>query len=180
MAPQFAAQFAAQFDDRFGGQFRTEFGDESSFEWLHHAVTSRDHRLLLDLLSQGLDPNANDLDGSGPLHLACALGDPISADRLLIAGAKINVRDAEGFTPLHHAVCSGSAELVRRLVEAGAYLEEPTTRGQSVDELCREIVSDAERALVIETIGRLRSRAIDTYLSNNGLRSQIEPTRIQG
>lgn len=84
--------------------------DEYGRTSLHLAVTrgDRDDKIILDLLSKGLDVNARDnRERKTPLHeIAYQYVDfnPIAFAALLSNGADINARDIEGKTPLHYVV----------------------------------------------------------------------------
>lgn len=115
---------------------------------LHKAVMETNHSLLLQLLSNGEDPNVIGCIGNWirgacinnrtPLHCASKRGDIRSIVILLTFRADPNCRDEDGYTPLHY-VCQQypgiipNEELLHSLevlVDYGADVRAKTTLGQ--------------------------------------------------
>jgi len=89
---------------------------------LHAAVRCREHAELLRLVAAGADVNRADIDFYTALHLACDIGDVVSAALLLEAGADPNASHPglDGWTPLHLAAWRGHCECVQALLAKGA------------------------------------------------------------
>jgi|GEM_PF-1825413 len=75
---------------------------------------------LKDVLVQGADINASDIDGMTALMRAAEFGRPRMAQALIERGANLDAVRADGFTPLLLAAFFGHSEVVKLLVEAGA------------------------------------------------------------
>lgn len=99
---------------------------------LADAVRAHDHRLIRDLLSNGVHPDRCGADGLTALHEAARLGDLQAATLLLkhhrserrvdpLLVANLNSREAEALrTPLHTAAREGHLALVGVLIQFGA------------------------------------------------------------
>jgi len=91
------------------------------------------------LLEHSADPLVEDNRGMTPLHLACKVGNPITAGIILQNREKlqsnpppgfgysmkdlVGARDHNGMTPLHWAARSGNVELVLMILAANALLQ---------------------------------------------------------
>ena len=81
---------------------------------LHFAVRHTD--MVHVLIDEGADVDAQDNEGSSPLHYACELGVLPVVKILVRAGAGVRATDNDGCTCLHTATCSGETEIVRYLL----------------------------------------------------------------
>lgn len=72
------------------------------------------------LLSQHVDVNAADVDGTTALHWAAHHGNLEIVDLLIGAGANARVSNRYGVTAIALAATNGSAAVIRRLLAAGA------------------------------------------------------------
>ena len=88
-----------------------------SLEWTPlHAAADREHWGMVDLLlAHGAHVNAQNDNGSTPLHLAT---DERVAERLVAKGANVNAKDKSGETPLHKMV--GRQDVAELLIDNGA------------------------------------------------------------
>jgi uncharacterized protein len=97
------------------------------------AVRSRDAATARTLLTQGVDVNAADGDGSTPLHWAAGNGDLALTEALLKAGANVKaVTRIGGMSPLFLAARAGNAAIVNALLKAGASATEANGNGTTV------------------------------------------------
>jgi ankyrin repeat protein len=90
---------------------------------LHLAVTSgheRTDELVTLLLDRGADPNAHDVTGMTPLHVAAGWTTRSRAGLLIEGGADVNALDALGNTPLHEAALEGRVAMTHFLLKSGA------------------------------------------------------------
>ena len=95
---------------------------------LHAAASAGDVLRLRALLDGGADPNALNIHGFAPLHLAAAskgAAAEAAIETLVRGGAAVNARDAStdidgGRTALHHALMHGRGSHVALLCSLGA------------------------------------------------------------
>src|SRR3984957_19558619 len=88
---------------------------------LSQAARRGDHSAITTLLSQGVDIDGAQGDGSTALHWAALNDDLETAKSLLAAGANVKVTTREvGITPLFMACTNGNAPIVEVLLKAGA------------------------------------------------------------
>lgn len=73
--------------------------------------------VVLDLLSQGQDPNTPDSRGFSPLHLAAIQGDCHIIQALIEAGADVDAVDASGRNPLFLAAHRHTISVVELLLQ---------------------------------------------------------------
>ncbi len=121
------AQVADEMRSVTGTQARDRFGQTALFA----AVACGETKVVRELLRRGEDPNARNLRGFTPLHVAAASPrDPSSVVRTLVsAGADVAASTADGTTPLHLAAARGNAGLVNRLLRAKASPTLPDVTG---------------------------------------------------
>src|SRR5580704_12331787 len=88
---------------------------------LSEATMRGDHNAVTTLLSQGVDIDGAQGDGSTALHWA-AFNDDLETTKVLIAaGANVKVTTREGaITPLLMACTNGNAAIIEALLKAGA------------------------------------------------------------
>src|SRR5690554_5202335 len=87
-----------------GGSCTGEVGDTGATGAdLLAAVAANEDRAVLDMLSQGVDPDPRAGSSKTPLMLAAAEGNRRIVRLLLAAGADVNSEDNSGYTPVIHA-----------------------------------------------------------------------------
>jgi ankyrin repeat protein len=100
-----------------------EWRDSLGYTLLHWAAAVDDDGAVRMLLDAGADPNARDIRGQTPLHVA-AMSQIRSGDvlikTLLARGAHADSSDARGVTPLQLARSVERADLAQALLAAGA------------------------------------------------------------
>jgi ankyrin repeat protein len=79
----------------------------------------QDLDLLRSLLDAGADPKRQEEDGSTPLHIAAASGEPSAVRMLLDHGAKAGIWNDKGETAMHGAARATSLETMKLLIDAG-------------------------------------------------------------
>ena len=86
------------------------------------AAEAGDRLRLVRLLEQGMDPDATDGQGWGPLHWAAGSGRSEIIDALVEAGADVDRNDQgrNRWTPLMHAIHTDQEEAATRLLARGA------------------------------------------------------------
>jgi ankyrin repeat protein len=95
------------------------------------AVKSGDRAAAVTLITQRVDVNAAEADGTTALHWAVHNGDLDLAQRLIRAGAKVNVKNEYGSTPMAEAAVLGLVDVLEALLKAGADVESPNADGQT-------------------------------------------------
>jgi ankyrin repeat protein len=102
--------------------------DSLGYTPLHWAAAMCDQDAVDILLEGGADPNARDIRGRTPLHVA-AMSQIRSGDALLKSlvarGATVNAADNRGLTPLQFAQTLERSDLAQALLAAGATPAEP-------------------------------------------------------
>jgi ankyrin repeat protein len=86
---------------------------------LVEAVKRGDVAAVRALITQKVDVNAAEADGTTALHWAAHLNDAVSTDLLIRAGANVKAATRDGGTPLWLACDKGNAEVIARLLAAG-------------------------------------------------------------
>jgi ankyrin repeat protein len=98
--------------------------DSIGYTLLHWAAAMNDGDAVEMLLDAGADPNARDIRGRTPLHVAAMSQFRAGGDALLKAlvarGADVNAADAQGATPLQFAQRMDRQDLSKSLLAAGA------------------------------------------------------------
>lgn len=94
---------------------------------LIEAVRAGEHRVIEEMLDDGIPANAMDDTGKTALMVAAHEGFPITLRTLLDRGARVNAHDRNGDTALHWAVATHELppdpECLPVLLSAGANLE---------------------------------------------------------
>ena len=145
---------------------------------LFDAVINMNYEAVLDLLNNGADVNARNVNGRyntewTPLLFACfQSGPPEIAILLIDKGADINVKNIRGHTPLYIAILNNRHTISAYLINKGAdiyiksnsgntYLHSAAAAGN--DELVNYFI---ERGLDINAIGFSGETALHTAIQN--------------
>ena len=99
---------------------------------LADAAEMRDGALIRDLLQEGADVDARQIDGMSALHWAVFHDDDDVAGLLVRSGADVNAETRYGIPPLAVASTNGNATLVGLLLDAGADPNEYLEGGETV------------------------------------------------
>ncbi len=75
------------------------------------------------LLEKGADPNAKQILGGAPLHMAAAAGDVETSRLLLENEADVNIKDKRSITPLMAAACNGHLDELELLLDKDAEID---------------------------------------------------------
>jgi ankyrin repeat protein len=113
------------------------------------AAKAGDRAAAVALISQRVDVNTPEVDGTTALHWAVHNNDLDLVQRLIRAGAKVNVRNEYGSTPMSEAAILGRADMLEALLKAGADVESANADGQTaLMVVARTSQVDAARLLV--------------------------------
>jgi len=98
---------------------------------LIEAVKQDNVAAVKTLLSQKVNVNATETDGSTALHWAAQVGDPVIADLLIAAGANVNATTRYKITPLSLAASNGNAAIIEKLLKAGVDANSTSEEGET-------------------------------------------------
>ncbi|CVK91852.1 uncharacterized protein FPRN_09654 [Fusarium proliferatum] len=114
--------FAIKSENATAVAYFAEALDTSCFDGALMVAAMTGHLACLDaLLSSGkTDPNARNVDGGLPLHMACARGALSIVQRLYALTTTTHIMYASGNTPLHLATMSNRAAVAEFLIRKGA------------------------------------------------------------
>jgi len=127
-----------------------------------------DHmKILIKLLSLGVDVNARDVAGFTPLHYcAGCLGNEVTlkmAERLIKAGANVNARNRFGNTPLVECVEANKIDMVHLLIQNGAdYLNKDNDGRRLIDispYYIRDLFGEVDKKKAKEERSKLKEAA---------------------
>jgi ankyrin repeat protein len=118
---------------------------------LAEAASRRDAGVLRTLLSQKVDVNAPDAQGTPALHWAVRVDDLDLVRLLLAAGADAKLANRYGVTPLTLGVTNGNAAIIRVLLDAGA-------DANAVDPAAETMLMMASRVGVVDAVRVLLER----------------------
>ena len=85
----------------------------------YYAVIGRNKEIIELLLSNGVDVNLKNRNGSSPLQIPVKLNEPEIVQLLIDGGANVNVTDYRGSTPLDSAIVNNYTEIADVLRKHG-------------------------------------------------------------
>ena len=121
--------------------------DQQDFLRQNLEVKDGHMKILIKLLSLGVDVNARDVGGRTPLHY-CNLNRGHNevtlkmAARLIRAGADVNAKDRTGGTPLHYGAVACNIDVVKLLLANGADPDIQDNAGFTVNDLSPPSMKD--------------------------------------
>src|SRR5688572_9533452 len=129
---------------------------------LIEAVKRQDGAAVGRLLTQRVDVNAADADGSTALHWAVQRNNSALVRQLLAAGARAAAATRYNVTPLHLACVNANTPIIEQLIAAGVDVNAPALEGQ----------------MALMTAGLSGKAVADRLLLTRGARANdIEPVR---
>ena len=114
-------------------------------ERLVEAVLASNDAVVADLISQGADPNAQDLSGRTPVSLAAETGAVGCLRVLLGAGGSPDVGDVKGDSAVSYAASTGMDECLQLLLDAGGDRDKVGDAGRSA--LMRAVLGGHQRCV---------------------------------
>lgn len=103
--------------------------DHSGWSLLHVAGRNGNIDIVIKLIKDGCEVNAQDQFQNTPLHFASGKGHDKVVKTLLEYGAKVNAKNNDLWTPLHLASSEGHTAIVVILLEYGAFINSHTSNG---------------------------------------------------
>ncbi|MCJ7680377.1 MAG: ankyrin repeat domain-containing protein [Candidatus Aminicenantes bacterium] len=132
---------------------------------LHWACRGRNIDLIVFLVEQGADVNAQDSSRIAPLHSLASRGNVDALEYLLQKEAHIDLQSYDGQTPLHLAVQNNQIKAASLLIKKGAGLEIRDNWGRTPLVLCaRERGGPELIRLLVEAGAKVNS--LDKYVSS--------------
>lgn len=128
---------------------------------LHLAVADGLVTVISDLLNQGADVNATEIEGITPLHVAIKKKRISVLKLLLKSGANVNSTDFK-YTPLHFAVYARKVEILKLLLESeGINLEAKDSDGYTPLYLAASSENDKTLKLLLEAGASVDGASVD-------------------
>ncbi|CAB0036082.1 unnamed protein product, partial [Trichogramma brassicae] len=154
---------------------------------LHTALRSANWEVAELLLRRGADPNAQDEEGTTPLHALAARGCRHRVTKVLLDHCddrlrplRIDAQDARGDTALHWAVAAGDRDTTELLLRRGADPNAANAKGETpLHVICRAEQDDdddkmADLAKIIFRVADELNIEVDVNAVDNERRSPLE------
>ena len=120
--------------------------DEFLLQWYRQKTKDGHMKILIKLLTLGVDVNVKDVAGRTPLRYCFDGGfNDVTlkmAERLIRAGADVNAQDRFGDTALHVSIFSGYPDLVEFLLDHGADPDIKNNHGESAHDYASPSIKD--------------------------------------
>lgn len=115
--------------------------DENQGSALSHAVSNNDIKIVKQLLDNGANADAADLEGTRPIHIAVQLNDPqeglIEALAMNKTG-EINAQDEKGNTALHYLADTTDYKTMAELRKHGARIDIKNKQKQTAYDIAEQ------------------------------------------
>ena len=121
------------------------------------AAQARDAARVRALVSQGVDVNAADEDGTTALHWAVHNDDAALVEALLRAKADPRATNDLGATPMSEAAVTGDVAVIAALLKAGADPDSPSAQGQTALMVLARTSNVAAARLLIRSGARVNA-----------------------
>ena len=126
---------------------------------MHRAATNNNAEMIRLLVNSGAKVNSRNFEKKTPLIMAAREGNLDAINELIDSEADIDESDRVlKKTPLHYAVGAGQVDAVKLLV----------TRGADVNAVARRGRTALFHAAMLDSLTRVESTELITYLVNNG------------
>ena len=124
-------EYGAYLEAKTSASDFTKFGIYQGATPLHYAARRGNSQCVRRLIQEGSNPEAIDMDGDQPIHVAALSGDTNILQILLDAGVDVDVPHGEyGDTPLMIAIRVQNLLVVKHLLKCGADVSTESKRGQ--------------------------------------------------
>ena len=128
------AKLAAEQAEKERQEFFVQLGhwpSPDAVDDLNYAAGLNLSMLIMALIQQGADVNAENRLGWRPLHYAAKANAVDTADVLLQCGADVNAKENSGLTPLHYAAGKNAVDTTNVLLQCGADVNARGNCGQT-------------------------------------------------
>lgn len=105
----------------------------------HKDISISDTVLIKQMLDEGADINAQNIDGDTLLFRAADKNFRETAKMLIARGADVNKKNNSGYTALMMAVATQDEELVALLINAGADVKAKSKQGVPIEDVAKKI-----------------------------------------
>ncbi|GEM_PF-4351140 len=143
-----AIQISKALIDKFG---KVDIADEDGNTLLMHAIARGNQSLTATLLAEGANPNAKNVEGFAPIHLAASNGDNVAMYSIMMNNGNPNLSDNSGNTALMYASKMCNADTIKLMISLGG---NPDIENQSTGRTAFDFASENPDAFVITLLKR--------------------------